>query len=182
MTSVNELKDALRGELEERGILNQVRALMRKSIFEAIESDNKPKPKLSDENLLLNELIREYLQFNNYLNTNSVFMAESGQPINALDRNIIAKELNITEDASSKKVPLLYGIIFGLKKESFQPIDVKRVTNTTNFNLSGNYNNMNAISNMNPMSSMVGPNQSQIEQRGQGIPGNNQPGSWEINN
>ena len=37
MTNVNELKDALKETLEERGVLNQIRALMRQSIFEVIE-------------------------------------------------------------------------------------------------------------------------------------------------
>ena len=47
---------------------------MRQSIFEAIESsDYKPKPKLTDENLIINELIREYFIYNIYLHTNRVF-------------------------------------------------------------------------------------------------------------
>ena len=47
---------------------------MRQSIFEAIESsDDKPKPKLTDENLIINELIREYFIYNIYLHTNRVF-------------------------------------------------------------------------------------------------------------
>ena len=47
---------------------------MRQSIFEAIESsDDKPKPKLTDENLIINKLIREYFIYNIYLHTNRVF-------------------------------------------------------------------------------------------------------------
>ena len=50
---------------------------MRQSIFEAIESsDDKPKPKLTDENLIINELI-EYFIYNIYLHTNRVFLSES---------------------------------------------------------------------------------------------------------
>ena len=45
-------------------------------------------------------------------------------------------ELNIVEDNSSKKVPLLYSILFGLKKESFQPNEV---------NVNSNMNPMNMI-------------------------------------
>lgn len=62
MTNINELKQALKDTLEERGELSKVRAMMRAAIFEAIETDDKPKPKLSDENLLINELIREYMK------------------------------------------------------------------------------------------------------------------------
>ena len=37
------------------------------------------------------------------------------------DRNFISKSLNIFEDSSSKKVPLLYSLLFGLKKEIYEP-------------------------------------------------------------
>lgn len=66
MTNVNELKDALKDTLEENGTLSKIRAMMRESIFNVIESHEKPKPKLSDENLLINEMIREYLIYNNF--------------------------------------------------------------------------------------------------------------------
>lgn len=122
MTNVNELKEALKETLQERGELNKIKAMMRAAIFDAIETDDKPKPKLSDENLIINELIKDYLKYNNYLHTSSVFVAESGQPVDSpIDRNFIAKELNIVEEQSSAKVPLLYSILFGLKKEVYDP-------------------------------------------------------------
>ena len=117
MTSVEELKNALKETLEQKGVLNQIRAIMRQSIFEAIESDDKPQQTLSNDNLIINELIKEYLNYNNYLHSLSVFQAETGQPKNKLDRDFIAKELNIIETNSSKQVPLLYTILFGLKRE-----------------------------------------------------------------
>ena len=121
MTSVDELKNALKETLEQKGVLNQIRAIMRQSIFEAIESDDKPQPKLSNENLIINELIKEYLNYNNYLHSSSVFQAETGQPKDKLDRNFIANKLNIIEDNSSRQLPLLYSIIFGLKREDYIP-------------------------------------------------------------
>ena len=36
---------------------------MRSAIFSALDNDDKPKPKLSDENLIINEMIREYLKY-----------------------------------------------------------------------------------------------------------------------
>lgn len=62
MSNVNELKNALKESLEEKGVLGQVRAMMRSAIYEVIETDEKPKPKIPDENLLINELIIEYLR------------------------------------------------------------------------------------------------------------------------
>ena len=115
MTNVAELKEALKETLEERGVLNQIRAIMRQNIFEAIESDDKPKPKISNENLIINELIKEYLIYNNYLHSASVFEAETGQPKEALGRDFIAKELNIQET--------IYSMLFGLKKETYVPVE-----------------------------------------------------------
>lgn len=133
MTNVNELKDALKETLEEKGELNKIRAMMRAAIFEAIETDDKPKPKLTDENLIINELIREYMRYNNYLHSHSVFTSESGQPVDPpFDRTFIAKELNIIEDSTSKKVPLLYSILFGLKKEVYAPNEVVGNSSITN--------------------------------------------------
>lgn len=62
MSNINELKTALKDTLEEQGVMNEIRARLRASIFSAIETDDKPKPKLSNENLLINELIREYMK------------------------------------------------------------------------------------------------------------------------
>ena len=144
MTTVEELKNALKETLEQKGVLNEIRAKMRQSIFEAIESDDKPQPKLSNENLIINALIKEYLDYNNYLHTASVFQAESGQP--KLDRNFIASQLNITETNQSQKIPLLYSILFGLQRQE------------DNFNEDNNINNNNYSIN-NPLNSINQNNQ-----------------------
>ena len=146
MTTVEELKNALKETLEQKGVLNEIRAKMRQSIFEAIESDDKPQPKLSNENLIINALIKEYLDYNNYLHTASVFQAESGQPKDKIDRNFIANQLNIIENNQSQKVPLLYSIIFGLQSKE------------ENFNEDNNINNNNYSIN-NPLNSINQNNQ-----------------------
>ena len=146
MTTVEELKNALKETLEQKGVLNEIRAKMRQSIFEAIESDDKPQPKLSNENLIINALIKEYLDYNNYLHTASVFQAESGQPKDKIDRNFIATQLNIIENNQSQKVPLLYSIIFGLQSKE------------ENFNEDNNINNNNYSIN-NPLNSINQNNQ-----------------------
>ena len=142
MTTVEELKNALKETLEQKGVLNEIRAKMRQSIFEAIESDDKPQPKLSNENLIINTLIKEYLDYNNYLHTSSVFQAESGQPKDKLDRAYIASQLNIIETNQSQKVPLLYSIIFGK-----QIPDEDNEDNNIN-NINNNYSNNNPLNSM----------------------------------
>ena len=71
------------------------------------------KPQLTHENFLINELIKEYLEFNQYHYTNSVLISgstsfslsklndelhsipESGQPKESVSREVLAHELNM---------------------------------------------------------------------------------------
>ncbi|XP_054499531.1 centrosomal protein 20 isoform X2 [Agelaius tricolor] len=127
MATVAELKAVLKDTLEKRGALAQIKARIRAEVFNALDDQSEPRPTLSRENLLINELIREYLEYNKYKYSASVLTAESGQPEVPLDRQFLAKELNIVEDASGKSVrPLLYGILshflHGGKEESTQNI------------------------------------------------------------
>ncbi|XP_077055679.1 centrosomal protein 20 isoform X2 [Siphateles boraxobius] len=104
MATITELKSALKETLEARGVLGQLKARIRAEVFSALDDQNTPRPPLSHENLLINELIREYLEFNKYRYTASVLTAESGQPEVPLDRQFIANELNVAEDSSAKAV------------------------------------------------------------------------------
>ncbi len=60
------------------------------------------RPPLSHENVLINELIREYLEYNHYKHTLSVLIPETGQPNDRVDRAYLAHELNIREDRTSR--------------------------------------------------------------------------------
>ncbi|KAM7418640.1 hypothetical protein PAMA_015986 [Pampus argenteus] len=104
MATITELKCAVRETLESRGVLGQLKARIRAEVFSALDDQREPRPPLSHENLLINELIREYLEFNKYRYTASVLTAESGQPEVPLDRQFLANELRVTEDTSSKSV------------------------------------------------------------------------------
>uniref|UniRef100_A0A672GQN3 Centrosomal protein 20 n=2 Tax=Salarias fasciatus TaxID=181472 RepID=A0A672GQN3_SALFA len=106
-----ELKCAVRDTLESRGVLGQLKARIRAEVFSALEDQRELRPPLSHQNLLINELIREYLEFNKYSYSASVLTAEAGQPDVPLDRQFLANELKVAEDASSKSVPLLYGLV-----------------------------------------------------------------------
>lgn len=65
----------VRDTLETRGALAQIKARLRAEVFSALDDQTESRPPLSNENLLINELIREYLQFNNYKYTASVFQS-----------------------------------------------------------------------------------------------------------
>lgn len=56
-------------------MLGHLKARIRAEVFNALDDDREPRPSLSHENLLINELIREYLEFNKYKYTASVLIA-----------------------------------------------------------------------------------------------------------
>ncbi|XP_059934731.1 centrosomal protein 20 isoform X1 [Mesoplodon densirostris] len=111
MATVAELKAVLKDTLEKRGVLGHLKARIRAEVFSALDDESEPRPSLSHENLLINELIREYLEFNKYKYTASVLIAESGQPIVPLDRQFLIRELNAFEESKDNTIPLLYGIL-----------------------------------------------------------------------
>jgi lisH domain-containing protein FOPNL len=139
MASNEDLKSALKNSLIDRGILNSIKALMRKSIFDAIDTDDYPKPKIPEENLIINEMIKEYLKYNNYNYSLQVFQSETGQPENPFNRDYIEKELNINTDKTIEEKPLFYSILNGLKEQTYEPI----IKNEDNNNDINNINNDN---------------------------------------
>ena len=94
MSSIEELKTSLKETMIKRGILNKIKAEMRQEIYEALDNDDNPKPKLTRENFIINELIKEYFNYNDYNYSSKVFQSETGQIKNNLNRNELAKELN----------------------------------------------------------------------------------------
>ncbi|KAM9724741.1 centrosomal protein 20 isoform 3-T4 [Dama dama] len=75
MATVAELKAVLKDTLEKRGVLGHLKARIRAEVFNALDDESEPRPSLSHENFLINELIREYLEFNKYKYTASVLIA-----------------------------------------------------------------------------------------------------------
>ena len=118
MATVDDLKMLLKDTLDNRGVLNQVRARIRAEIFSALDDQSDLKPVLSNENMLINELIREYLEFNNYKFASSVLLAEAGQPKDPIDRKFLLAELNIKEANYRNHAPLLYGLVYNLKQKN----------------------------------------------------------------
>lgn len=100
--------------------------------------DSKP-PELPHDNLILNELIREYLEYNGYKSASSVLVAgprppdnarqrpdslrtslaatESGQPADPpFSREFLAEQVNLrSSDPNVRSVPLLYAVLNRLR-------------------------------------------------------------------
>ena len=147
----DELTAALKETLHRRGALRQIRASLQAEAFAALrnaaeqvededkESDDASgsayrRPPLRPENAVINELIRDYLEFHGYLGAASVLEVEAGIVSNGdgggnddreLSREMIKLELGLVENVdgmkskkgkTKKKIPLLYGIIEALKR------------------------------------------------------------------
>ena len=127
----DELHDALKESLNERGVLNSIRATIRAEIFNALENHeavnvNKVEREPSSENLILNELIREYLEYNGFLNTLSVFHPETGQPREAtgrIGRSTLVHELGLADGERTKRVPLLYSVLAKLQTAASRQVE-----------------------------------------------------------
>uniref|UniRef100_A0A061RCJ3 LisH domain-containing protein FOPNL n=1 Tax=Tetraselmis sp. GSL018 TaxID=582737 RepID=A0A061RCJ3_9CHLO len=75
MTTVYELKEALRETLDNSGVTEKIKAQVRAEVFKALDTaEGIQAPELSHENLIVNELIREYLLYNRYQQTESIFI------------------------------------------------------------------------------------------------------------
>jgi len=119
--SLEELNKALGDTLRARGIEQQIKAKLRAEIFSVLEGESPSQPaQISSENLVINELIRDYLEFNKYQHSASVFVAETGQEAEAsLPRGVLAQEFNVAapielttaESGARRPVPLLYAIL-----------------------------------------------------------------------
>ena len=78
--TLKDLTSALHDTLKYNGSLSALQASARSSIHSCLESTELTPPSLPNENLIVNELVLEYLKFNGYGHTASVMRAETGQP------------------------------------------------------------------------------------------------------
>lgn len=129
--SLTDLKQSLSGILEQSGTLQEIRARLRADIYQSLagntHSELQPlRPQLSHQNLLINELIREYLTYSQYHHTQSVLVSESNMPEQpAFTHQFLADQLNIQEHHTTsdhQPLPLLYSVLALLQS--------KQLTNT----------------------------------------------------
>nr|CAB3246796.1 lisH domain-containing protein FOPNL-like [Phallusia mammillata] len=131
MATVDALKKALTDTLETKGVMGELKARVRTEVFRALDDPTATKPKLSNENLLINDLIREYLIFNDYKYTDSVLVAETGQPEVQLHRDFLCQELNVADTESSAKVPLLYSLLDSFMHQQSAKAGTVKTSSTT---------------------------------------------------
>ena len=117
-TTNDTLVAALKETLNRSSTLEDVRAQLRASVLLAIESVPVSKGQLSNppiENVLINELIAEYLSFNGYHSTLSVFSTESKtEKSSVLGREFIRAELGLN-NTDTNPLAMMYEVIEGMK-------------------------------------------------------------------
>ncbi|CAF0904588.1 unnamed protein product [Rotaria sordida] len=111
MSTLEDLRSAVKQTLEQNGSLAATRAKLRADIFATLQDPTEVKPRIPHENLLINELILEYLNYNNLHCAASVLAVESGQPTPSLGRAFVAEQLNIHDDDKTRQLPLLYSLL-----------------------------------------------------------------------
>jgi lisH domain-containing protein FOPNL len=118
-----DLEAALVGFLTQRGVLKKMQMTLKTEILSALKGDQplhdttkekeQPPPR---EILILNELVREYLEFANYTHTRKMLDIES-EPAARLSRELVKAHLKVEDhhhhNGGSQQVPLLYALIFG---------------------------------------------------------------------
>ena len=104
-----QLHDAVVAALKENGRYDRIKGEIRKEVFQLLTGDDAKRQtnEQERENFLINELIREYLQFNGYNNSLSVFMRETGQPDEPMNREFLAQSLNVVPH---RLIPILYSM------------------------------------------------------------------------
>ena len=114
MGDLEEFKKLIKENLQSKGILQQIQANLRSEIFKSLHEPQVTEngPVLCQENLVINELIREYLEYNRLSNSLSVFQLETETPRQGVDRNFVKCDLNLEEAGSNiQRLPLIYGIV-----------------------------------------------------------------------
>lgn len=110
-----QLHDAVVDTLKDTGRYEKIKAGIRQELFNLLTGDEKPDSgDVSKENFLINELIREYLQFNGYTNSLSVFMRETGHPEEPMNREFLSQTLNIVPH---RLIPMLYSMTATVDEE-----------------------------------------------------------------
>ncbi|GET91945.1 hypothetical protein, conserved [Leishmania tarentolae] len=116
MSNQDSLKAAMRESLEANGTISHIKAELRAAIFERLadvttKGDDRAveNPPVPPENMVINELIKEYLTFNGLEHTLAVFQLEARSPDSQVPRRVLASELNMAAAPSS--VPLLYAML-----------------------------------------------------------------------
>ncbi|XP_011298527.1 lisH domain-containing protein FOPNL [Fopius arisanus] len=115
MATEKDLVNAVRDSLEAGGELGRIKAEMRSEVMKLLDgssaANRTKRPESPRDVIILNELIREYLDWIGYKYTLNVFISECEFGKQPLDRTFLAKDLGVQETDSTNKLPLLFSLV-----------------------------------------------------------------------
>ena len=121
-TSEKEFAEAVKESLAERGVLNKLSGEIRTQVLQILKNEEKSDPERqvlkTSENFVINELIKEYLDWNNLIQTRTVLVLETGHPNESLSRSQLEEALNVQTGANAQQVPLLYSLVAATVQKS----------------------------------------------------------------
>ena len=121
-TSEKEFAEAVKESLAERGVLNKLSGEIRTQVLQILKNEEKSDPERqvlkTTENFVINELIKEYLDWNNLTQTRTVLVLETGHPNESLSRSQLEEALNVQTGANAQQVPLLYSLVAATVQKS----------------------------------------------------------------
>ena len=106
---VDEVASMLKQMLDNQGVLGKMKAQIRACVYKSLEEGASEKPRLPSEMLLINELVREYLEHAGFQHTANTLALESGHAEERVPRAVLARQLNIP--AAQADIPLLYSLV-----------------------------------------------------------------------
>ncbi|XP_026737627.1 lisH domain-containing protein FOPNL-like isoform X2 [Trichoplusia ni] len=114
--SEKELLVAIKDLLKKNGYLSKINAEVRAQVTELLQDRQtagaiSTPPAPTEDVLLVNELVREYLEWNGYLYTASVMMSEAAMPKEKRSRPDLCAEVGVRDDEKSSALPLLSNIV-----------------------------------------------------------------------
>ncbi|KNC47467.1 uncharacterized protein AMSG_02484 [Thecamonas trahens ATCC 50062] len=147
--SLEALKDALRSSLEASGALEEARAGMRAQVYEALVggeggdggAGGAGAVPVSQANLILNELIAEYLAYNGYHHTLSVFAPESALPHDRIAPQVLRSQLRLPlAHPEAANLPILYQALAGMQDSvrSRPPVSAAEPTRAPAYDMTDN--------------------------------------------
>ena len=104
-----ELEGALYEYLKQNGAVERMKLALTTEVFSALQGEERPTREISVQQSILDELIREYLAFAGYGNTEALFKEEADLSRRGISRDLIEAHLKVE---ASKKIPLLLALVF----------------------------------------------------------------------
>ena len=118
-----EFVEAVKECLESKGVLEKMSAEIRSHVLKILKDENDPSDRTSglktgSQNFVINELIKEYLEWNELKHTRDVLVSESGHPKESLTRTELEELLHVQTGLNARKVPLIYSLVSSVIKKS----------------------------------------------------------------